>query len=52
MTDKAWMSCTIQLEVVAGLGEAQLSIYGAAHNVRIAIVLAIVLPPAYGAESE
>jgi hypothetical protein len=52
MTNKAWMCRTIKLEVVAGLGEAQLSIYGAAHNVRIAIVLTIVLPPANGAESE
>lgn len=52
MTDKTWMGRAIELEVVAGLGEAQLSVYGAAHNVRIAIVLAIVLPPANGAESE
>lgn len=45
MAHKAWMGGAVDLEIVAGFGQAQFSIDCAANNFSIAVVLSIVLPP-------
>lgn len=46
VTYKTWMRSSIDLKIIAGFSKAQLSIYCAAHNIYVAVVLSIVLPPA------
>jgi hypothetical protein len=43
---KPWMRGPIDQEVAACFGEAQFSVDRAADKIRVAIVLAIILPPA------
>ncbi len=52
MAGEAWMRGAEKLEVTAGAGEAEFTVDGSAHQIGVAIVLSIVLPPADGAEAE
>ena len=38
--------------VQSGIGEAQIAVYGIAHFAGVGVVLAVVLPPANGAQGE
>lgn len=52
MAGEAWMGGTEKLEVIAGTGEAEFTVDRSAHQIGVAIVLSVVLPPADGAEAE
>ena len=46
------MRGSVKQEVVAGNREAELAVDGSAHQIRVAVVLPVVLPPANGAQAK
>jgi hypothetical protein len=44
--DESWIGSTVALIVAAALAQAEISVHRPAHNIRIAVILPVILPPA------
>ncbi len=50
MRDEPWIGRTIMLEIASSIAEREVAVHGSANNIRVAVILTIILPPAHLAE--